>query len=133
MGLFGLMGKAAMGAVKLAGKGVKIAGTAIGKEAKSVGKDLAKGIKNKTHNYIDETVADIKEDLELGEEINTTKPVKIQKKEKQKEVILIENKKAPSISYEEQIHAIKELNELLKEGIITQHEFDLKKKEILGL
>lgn len=39
----------------------------------------------------------------------------------------------PSASYEEQIAAIKQMKELLDAGILTQEEFDAKKKEILGL
>lgn len=38
-----------------------------------------------------------------------------------------------AVSYEEQITLLKSLNELLQSGIITQEEFDAKKKEILGL
>ncbi len=38
-----------------------------------------------------------------------------------------------SMSYEEQINLIKSLNELKENGILTQEEFDAKKKEILGL
>ena len=152
MGLFGLMEKAAIGTVKLvgkgatklvgegaklAGKGVKMAGSAIGKEAKSIGKDLAKSIKNKAHNSMEEVVAEIKEEFDLEEDVKTSKKDK-NKSLIQKETILIENKqsqnkKVLATSYEEQIHALKELNELLKEGIITQQEFDLKKKEILGI
>lgn len=37
------------------------------------------------------------------------------------------------VSYEDQINLLKSLNELLQSGIITQEEFEAKKKEILGL
>lgn len=41
------------------------------------------------------------------------------------------NQKTPSVS--EAADEIRVLNELLKEGLITQEEFDAKKKELLGL
>ena len=41
--------------------------------------------------------------------------------------------KGQTLSIEEQVAAIKSLKELLDAGILTQEEFDAKKKEILGL
>lgn len=52
------------------------------------------------------------------------------------EIIIKENEKkeeAPSISQSSSLDELKKLKELLDEGIITQEEFDLKKKELLGL
>lgn len=40
---------------------------------------------------------------------------------------------APSMSVVEQLDAVKKLKELLDAGILTQNEFDSKKKQILGL
>ncbi len=40
---------------------------------------------------------------------------------------------APALSLDEQIEAVKQLKELLDEGILSQEEFDSKKKEIMGL
>ena len=40
---------------------------------------------------------------------------------------------APSMSVVEQLDAVKKLKELLDAGILTQDEFDSKKKQILGL
>ncbi len=39
----------------------------------------------------------------------------------------------PSMSVSEQLDAVKKLKELLDAGILTQDEFDSKKKQILGL
>lgn len=39
----------------------------------------------------------------------------------------------PAISLSEQIEAVKQLKELLDAGVLTQEEFDAKKKEIMGL
>ncbi|MDR0513778.1 MAG: SPFH domain-containing protein [Coriobacteriaceae bacterium] len=39
----------------------------------------------------------------------------------------------PAMSVDEQIEAVKKLKELLDSGILTQEEFDIKKKEVLGL
>jgi len=39
----------------------------------------------------------------------------------------------PKLSFDEQIAALKELKSLLDSGILTQEEFDVKKKEIMGL
>ena len=44
-----------------------------------------------------------------------------------------ETKPTNTMSYDEQIANVKKLKELLDEGIITQEEFDAKKKEIMGL
>lgn len=41
--------------------------------------------------------------------------------------------KKPSLSFDEQIEALKKLKSLLDAGILTQEEFDTKKKEIMGL
>ena len=38
-----------------------------------------------------------------------------------------------SLSLEEQIELVKKLKELLQDGILTQDEFEKKKKEIMGL
>ena len=67
----------------------------------------------------------------------------IYKTEKRKEVVVIENKsqaEAPipvkeinSTSKNTSIEEIKQFKELLDTGIITQEEFDKKKKELLGL
>ncbi|MGN1456555.1 MAG: SHOCT domain-containing protein [Acutalibacteraceae bacterium] len=38
-----------------------------------------------------------------------------------------------TISYEEQYESLKKLKELLDAGIITDEEFTIKKKEILGI
>ena len=40
---------------------------------------------------------------------------------------------APQMSVEQQIDAVKKLKELLDIGVLTQQEFDAKKKDILGL
>ncbi|MBT1181013.1 SPFH domain-containing protein [Bifidobacterium sp. CP2] len=40
---------------------------------------------------------------------------------------------APTMSLEEQLDAVKKLKELLDAGILSQEEFDVKKKQILGL
>lgn len=39
----------------------------------------------------------------------------------------------PSLTFDEQIQAVTKLKELLDQGILTQEEFDTKKKEIMGL
>lgn len=39
----------------------------------------------------------------------------------------------PEMSFDEQIKAVKKLKELLDDGILSQDEFDAKKKEIMGL
>ena len=39
----------------------------------------------------------------------------------------------PALSLDEQIEALKKLKELVDAGILTQEEFDIKKKEIMGL
>lgn len=67
----------------------------------------------------------------------------IYKTEKRKEVVVIENKsqaeapipveKINSTSKNTSIEEIKQFKELLDTGIITQEEFDKKKKELLGL
>lgn len=44
-----------------------------------------------------------------------------------------ETKPTNTMSYDEQIANVKKLKELLDEGIITQEEFNAKKKEIMGL
>ena len=41
--------------------------------------------------------------------------------------------KKEQLSYEEQIDALNKMKTLLDAGILTQEEFDTKKKEILGL
>ena len=41
--------------------------------------------------------------------------------------------KKEQLSYEEQIDALNKMKALLDAGILTQDEFDAKKKEILGL
>ncbi|MDH6365145.1 membrane protease subunit (stomatin/prohibitin family) [Enterococcus sp. PF1-24] len=41
--------------------------------------------------------------------------------------------KQQSLSFDEQIEALKKLKDLLDSGILTQEEFDSKKKEIMGL
>ena len=41
--------------------------------------------------------------------------------------------KKPTLSFDEQIEALKKLKSLLDAGILTQEEFDAKKKEIMGL
>lgn len=40
---------------------------------------------------------------------------------------------APAMSVVEQMETLKSLKELLDAGILTQDEFDLKKKQVLGL
>ena len=40
---------------------------------------------------------------------------------------------APEMSTDEKIETLKKLKELVDMGILTQDEFDLKKKELLGL
>ena len=40
---------------------------------------------------------------------------------------------APSMSFDEQIEALKKLKELVDTGILTQEEFDVKKRQIMGL
>ena len=66
----------------------------------------------------------------------------IYKTEKQKEVIIVENKTQPEsitskdntlVDKSKAIEEIKQFKELLDTGIITQEEFDAKKKELLGL
>ena len=66
----------------------------------------------------------------------------IYKTEKQKEVIIVENQtqvesittqKSNPIDKNKAIEEIKQFKELLDVGIITQEEFDAKKKELLGL
>ena len=67
----------------------------------------------------------------------------IYKTEKRKEVVVIENKsqdEAPILAKETNltskntsIEEIKQFKDLLDTGIITQEEFDKKKKELLGL
>lgn len=37
------------------------------------------------------------------------------------------------MSFDEQIEALKKLKELMDAGILTQEEFDAKKKEVMGL
>ena len=37
------------------------------------------------------------------------------------------------MSFDQQIEAVKKLKELLDEGILTEDEFNTKKKEIMGL
>ncbi|WHY86679.1 SPFH domain-containing protein [Neobacillus novalis] len=39
----------------------------------------------------------------------------------------------PEMSFDEQINAVKKLKDLLDDGILSQDEFDAKKKEIMGL
>lgn len=39
----------------------------------------------------------------------------------------------PTMSFDEQIEALKKLKELMDAGILTQEEFDAKKKEVMGL
>jgi membrane protease subunit (stomatin/prohibitin family) len=39
----------------------------------------------------------------------------------------------PSLSFDEQIEAVKKMKDLLDAGILTQEEFDIKKKEIMGI
>ena len=39
----------------------------------------------------------------------------------------------PQMNIEQQIDAVKKLKELLDIGVLTQQEFDAKKKDILGL
>lgn len=48
------------------------------------------------------------------------------------EVEEVHNKDA-CLSFDEQIEAVKKLKTLLDEGVLTQEEFDMKKKEIMGL
>lgn len=43
------------------------------------------------------------------------------------------NSEQPQMTVDEQIEAVKKLKELLDEGILTQEEFDKKKKEIMGV
>lgn len=40
---------------------------------------------------------------------------------------------ASVLPLDEQIEAVKQLKELLDEGVLSQEEFDAKKKEIMGL
>ena len=40
---------------------------------------------------------------------------------------------APAMSFDEQIEALKKLKELLDIGVLSQDEFEKKKKEIMGL
>ena len=132
-----LAGKAVVGGAKLAGKGVKSVGSELGKEAKSFGKELAEGAKNKMHKIAEEKAKEIREDLfDEDDDVDIVPKKKVSAK--QNTVALIESKKVEEkkkleISYEEQIHALKEMGELLKEGLITQQEFDMKKKQLLGL
>jgi membrane protease subunit (stomatin/prohibitin family) len=44
-----------------------------------------------------------------------------------------EEQKAPAMSWEERVNMVKKLKDLLDADILTQDEFDQKKKEILGL
>lgn len=39
----------------------------------------------------------------------------------------------PAMSFDEQIEQLKKLKELVDAGILTQEEFDVKKREIMGL
>ncbi|MCP1110512.1 SHOCT domain-containing protein [Ohessyouella blattaphilus] len=39
----------------------------------------------------------------------------------------------PEMSFDEQIEAVKKLKDLVDAGILSQEEFDFKKKEIMGL
>lgn len=41
--------------------------------------------------------------------------------------------KSSTVSFDQQIEMIKKLKELVDNGILTQEEFDIKKKEIMGL
>lgn len=43
------------------------------------------------------------------------------------------NTSKPAMSFDEQIDAVKKLKELLDADILSQEEFDTKKKEIMGL
>ena len=134
MGLFGLMGKAVAGGAKLVGKGLKTVVAEIGKEAKYAGKELAKGTKNTVHKFVEGKTRELKEDLFEGDEYET----KHKRAPRQKKVALLESgkveeKRKTGMSYEEQIHALRELGELFKEGLITQEEFNAKKKQLLEL
>ena len=40
---------------------------------------------------------------------------------------------AAALSFDEQIEAVKKLKTLLDDGILSQEEFDIKKKEIMSL
>lgn len=44
-----------------------------------------------------------------------------------------ENNSKPTMSFEEQIETLKKLKDLVDLGVLTQEEFDIKKKEIMGL
>ena len=58
----------------------------------------------------------------------------IGKSKRQKQAQIEEKQpETPTLSYDEQIDAVKKMKELLDAGILTQEEFDNKKKEILGL
>ncbi len=50
-----------------------------------------------------------------------------------KEVLKLKEPDAKQQTTDEQIETIKKLKELLDEGAITQEEFDLKKKEVMGI
>lgn len=90
---------------------------------------------------------DVNQPLSLGFVKNASELKKvlddlIYKTEKQKEVIIVENQtqvesittqKSNPIDKNKAIEEIKQFKELLDVGIITQEEFDAKKKELLGL
>ena len=63
--------------------------------------------------------------LEIAQELLDTEesPNLIEEKETQ----------APKMTVDEQIDAVKKMKELLDAGILTQEEFDQKKREFLGL
>lgn len=137
MGLFGFMGKVAVGAAKLAEKGANLAekGIKLAEKGVKMAGSINKESKNKENDFKKEK-KDKTKDIEVVEKDREESITETSAKDIKSQVVLVENKQVQSkqtISYEEQIHALKELNELLKEGIITQQEFDLKKKEILGL
>lgn len=43
------------------------------------------------------------------------------------------SKNSPQLTYEEQVDALSKMKTLLDAGVLTQEEFDAKKKQILGL
>ena len=64
----------------------------------------------------------------LGEAVGASK-VLLENQQKKPE----ESKQQPIASYDSQLETLKKLKELLDMGVLTQEEFDTKKKEILGL
>ena len=85
------------------------------------------------NNTVSKVLQTVDKVAEIKESIDNEETSVEDTEESNKKTDSSASEKKPTMSFDEQIEALKKLKGLLDAGILTQEEFEIKKKEVLGI